>query len=102
MDSGERVMHSVAMITISPRKEYWPSRGSNQPSPVLNSCKLQFGILASASAGSLNVAKQKHRVMIERETMAEGAPYQELIVLDQPEYLKWYCLGPVNVESLVT
>ena len=35
-DSGERGMNPVAMTVINPRKEYWPSRGSNQRPPVLN------------------------------------------------------------------
>ena len=30
MDSDETGMNPVAMTVISPRKEYWPSRGSNQ------------------------------------------------------------------------
>ena len=39
-DSGERGMNPVAMNIISPRKEYWPSRGSNQRPPVLKSATL--------------------------------------------------------------
>ena len=30
MDRSERVMNPVAMTIVKPRKEYWPSRGSNQ------------------------------------------------------------------------
>ena len=30
MDSGEKKMNPVAMTIINPRKECWPSRGSNQ------------------------------------------------------------------------
>ena len=30
MDNGERGMNPVAMTIINPRKEYWPSRGSNR------------------------------------------------------------------------
>ena len=33
---GERGVHPVSMTIINPRKEYWPSRGSNQR-PVLKS-----------------------------------------------------------------
>ena len=40
MDSGERGMNPVAMTIINPRKEYWPSRGSNQRPPVLKSATL--------------------------------------------------------------
>ena len=36
MDSDERGMNPVAMTIISPRKEYWPTWGSNQQPPVLN------------------------------------------------------------------
>ena len=36
-DSGERGMNPVAMTIINPRKEYWPSQGSNQPPPILKS-----------------------------------------------------------------
>ena len=40
MDGIERGMNPVAMTIISPRKEYWPSRGSNQRPPVLKSATL--------------------------------------------------------------
>ena len=40
MDSSERRMYPVAMTNINPRKEYWPSRGSNQRPPVLKSTPL--------------------------------------------------------------
>ena len=33
-------MNPVAMTIINPRKEYWPSRGSNQQPPVLKSATL--------------------------------------------------------------
>ena len=39
MDSGERGMNPVAMTIINLRKEYWPSRGSNQRLSVLKFCK---------------------------------------------------------------
>ena len=38
--SCERGKNRVAMTIISPRKEYWPSRGSNQQSPVLKAFTL--------------------------------------------------------------
>ena len=34
MNSRERGMNPVAMTIISPLKEYWPGRGSNQRPPV--------------------------------------------------------------------
>ena len=34
MNSGKRGMNHVAMTIINPRKEYWPSQGSNQRPPV--------------------------------------------------------------------
>ena len=40
MEGGERGMNPVAMTIIDPRKEYWPSRGSNQRPPVLKSRRL--------------------------------------------------------------
>ena len=40
MDNGEIGMNPVAMPFFSPRKEYWPNRGSNQRPPVLKSCAL--------------------------------------------------------------
>ena len=40
MDSGKRGMNPVAMTIISPRKENFPSRGSNKRPPVLKSCTL--------------------------------------------------------------
>ena len=42
-DSGERGMNPVAMIIITPQKEYWPSCGSNQRPPILKS-DLAFGL----------------------------------------------------------
>ena len=41
MDSSERGMNPVEMTIINPRKEYWPSQGSNQRPPVLKSAMLQ-------------------------------------------------------------
>ena len=38
MDSVERGMNPVAITTFNLRKEYLPSRGSNQRPPVLKSC----------------------------------------------------------------
>ena len=35
MDSREKGINSVTMTIINPRKEYWPSLGSNQGRPVL-------------------------------------------------------------------
>ena len=40
MDSSERGMNPVTMTIINLRKEYWPSRGSNQRPPVLKSATL--------------------------------------------------------------
>ena len=40
MESGEKEMNPVAMTINNPRKEYWPSHGSNQRPPVLKSCTL--------------------------------------------------------------
>ena len=46
MDSGERGMNPVAITIINPRKEYWPSRGLNQQSPVLMSATLPTDLWA--------------------------------------------------------
>ena len=40
MNSGESGMNPGLMTIINPRKEYWPSRGSNQQPPVLKSAIL--------------------------------------------------------------
>ena len=48
-DSGERGMNPVAMTIINPRKEYWPSRGSNQRLPVLKSATLPTELWGSAT-----------------------------------------------------
>ena len=48
MDSGERGMNPVAMTTTNPLKEYWPSRGSNQPPPVLKSATLSTKLWGAA------------------------------------------------------
>ena len=45
----ERGMNPVAMTIIDPRKEYWPSRGSNQRLPVLKSTTLPIELWGSAS-----------------------------------------------------
>ena len=37
-ESGERGINLVAMTIVNPRKEYWPSQGSNQRPPALKSC----------------------------------------------------------------
>ena len=39
-DSIERGKNPVAMTIINPRKEYWPSRGSNERPPVRKSATL--------------------------------------------------------------
>ena len=39
-DNGEREMNPVAMTIINPRKECWPSGGSNKRPPVLKSTTL--------------------------------------------------------------
>ena len=39
-DSGERRMNPIVMTIINPRKEYCPSRGSNQRPQDLKSCTL--------------------------------------------------------------
>ena len=48
MDSGERGMNFVAMTIINPRKEYWPSQGSNQVPPVPKSTMLPTRLWGSA------------------------------------------------------
>ena len=40
MHRAERAMNPVAMTIINPRKEYWPSQGSNQEPPILKSYTL--------------------------------------------------------------
>ena len=47
-DSGERGMKFVAMTIINPRKENWPSRGSNQRPPVLKPATLPTELWGSA------------------------------------------------------
>ena len=41
MDNSRRGMNPVAMTIIDPRKEYWPSRGSNQRPPLSYWLRLQ-------------------------------------------------------------
>ena len=47
-DSAERGMNPVAMTIINPRREYWPSRGSNQRPPFLKSATLPTELWGSA------------------------------------------------------
>ena len=42
-------MNPITMIIINPRKEYWPSRESNQRPPVLKSATLPTELWGSAS-----------------------------------------------------
>ena len=53
MDNGERGMNPVAMTIINPRKEYWPSRRSNQQPPFLSlqRYRLSYGALLVAGNG---------------------------------------------------
>ena len=53
-DSGERGMNLVAMTIYNPRKEYWPSRGSNQRPPFLKSSTLPTELWGSARKMSLS------------------------------------------------
>ena len=54
-DSSEEGMNPVPMTIINPWKEYQPSRGSNQPPPVLKSTTLPTEAWHSAGMGfSLN------------------------------------------------
>ena len=48
-DSGERGRNPVAMTIINPRKEYWPSRGSNQRPHVHKSATLPTELWGLAS-----------------------------------------------------
>ena len=41
INSDEKGMNPVAMTIVNPWQEYWPSRGSNQRSPVLKPLTLQ-------------------------------------------------------------
>ena len=61
MDSGERKMNPVAMTIINPRKEYWPSRRSNQRPPVP-----KFATLPTEVWGSANRA-MKFEIPLKRE-----------------------------------
>ena len=54
MDSGEIGMNPNAMTIINPRKEYRPSRGSNQQPPVLKSCTLPTELWGSAAGKGEN------------------------------------------------
>ena len=56
MDSGKRGINPVAMTIINPRKEYWPSRRSNQRPPVLKTATLPTELWDSAS--QLNEARE--------------------------------------------
>ena len=47
-ERGERGMNPVAMTIINPRKEYWPSRRSNQRPPVHKSTTLPTELWSSA------------------------------------------------------
>ena len=48
-DSGERGMNPIETTIINPRKEYWPSQGSNQRPPFLKSTMLPTELRDSAA-----------------------------------------------------
>ena len=48
MHGDSRGMNPVAMTLVNPRKEYWPSRGSNKRPLVLKSCALPIEPWGSA------------------------------------------------------
>ena len=47
-DSDERGKNPVSMTIMNPRKDYWPSRGSNQRPPVLKPATLSTELWGSA------------------------------------------------------
>ena len=55
MDSGKSELNSVALTIISSRKEYWPSRWSNQRLPFLKSCRLPSEVCSLGDPGSTHV-----------------------------------------------
>ena len=48
MDSSDRGMNPAAMTIVNPRKAYRPTRGSNEPTPVLKSATLPAQLWGSA------------------------------------------------------
>ena len=50
IDSSERGMNPVTITILNPWKEYWPSLGSNQPTPVHDKVTITIFWLPSASA----------------------------------------------------
>ena len=52
MDIDDRGMNPVTMTIINLWKEYWLSRGSNQPPPVLKSAMLPTELWGSAKRES--------------------------------------------------
>ena len=79
MDSGEIGMNPFAMAIINPRKEYWPSRGSNQRSnprpPVLNATdhyRLSYGARQVRNKET-NEHKYRSRAGFEPRTLGRDA-----------------------------
>ena len=52
-------MNPVPSAIINPRKEYWPSRGSDQQPPVLKSGTLLLNIFSAFKRRDLNLNKFK-------------------------------------------
>ena len=48
LSSGKRGLNPVEMTFIKPRKEYWPSKGSNQRPLYLRCCMLRTELWGSA------------------------------------------------------
>ena len=79
MDSGERGMNPVPMTIINPQKEYWPSWGWNQQSPVLNSCVLPTELLPGTRLGQVQKKCCNQVVRILSRTFSSHKPFNHII-----------------------
>ena len=69
LDSSVRGINSVAIIIINPRKEYWPSRGSNQ----LKSDALPTELLDWLSSDLCNKRSMTNQCSIKDLWLVHGA-----------------------------
>ena len=72
MDSGKRGMDPFAMTIINPRKEDWPSQGSNSRPPILKSATILTELWGSAESHKDNFSNNNNNNNNEEGTEEEN------------------------------
>ena len=93
-DSGERGMNPVAMTIIHPRKEYWPSRGSNQRSLVLKLATLPTELWGSALGNRIENASSQKLLGIHIASTLSWKNY--IVKICAKLFTKLHLMKPIN------